>query len=67
MSKYICHWDNREWIDGYNYVDVEQEPFIVVANTYEEAQEKAYDQCEQHSDDFGYEVWDYEEEEEDGI
>ena len=46
---------------------MEQEPFIIVANTYEEAQEKAYDYCEQHSDDFGYEVWNYEEEEEDGL
>lgn len=64
MSKWICYWDSREWIDGYDFEDVEQEPFIVEADSYEEAEQKAHDYCNQHSDDdFGYEVCEYEEEE----
>ena len=65
MSKWICYWDSREWIDGYNFVDVEQEPFIIKADSYEEAEQKAYKHCDRYSDDFGYEVCEYEEEEED--
>ena len=55
MSKWICYWDDR---------DVEQEPFIIEAESYEEAEKKAYKQCDEMSYNFGYEVQEYEEEEE---